>query len=85
MIAIGKKSKKLRNWKETHKEKEERIESEKESRKDRRNRVQKELEEYKISHRMGVLRDRLRVLDSEADIVRKEIRRLESRLTKPPE
>ena len=85
MIEIGKKSKKLRNWKETRKEKEERIESEKESRKERRNRVQKELEEYKISHRMGVLRDRLRVLDSEADIVQKEIRRLESRLPPPTE
>jgi len=85
MIEIGKKSKKLRNWKETRKEKEERIESEKESRKERRIRVQKELEEYKISHRMGVLRDRLRVLDSEADIVGKEIRRLESRLPQPPE
>ena len=72
-------------WKETRKEKDERIESEKESRKERRNRVQKELEEYKISHRMGVLRDRLRILDSEANIVRKEIRRLESRLPKPSE
>ena len=82
MIEKGKKSKKLRNLKETRKEKEERIESEKESRKEQRNRVQKELEEYKISHRLGVLRDRLRVLDSEAEIVRKEIRRLES---KPPE
>ena len=82
MIEKGKQSKKLRNLKETRKEKEERIESEKESRKEQRNRVQKELEEYKISHRLGVLRDRLRVLDSEAEIVRKEIRRLES---KPPE
>ena len=72
-------------WKETRKEKNERIESEKESRKEKRNRVQKELEEYKISHRMGVLRDRLRILDSEANIVRKEIRRLESRLPKPSE
>ena len=85
MIEIGKTSKKLRNWKETHKEKEERIEREKGSRKERRNRVQKELEEYKICQRMGVLRDRLRVLDSEADIVQKEIRRLESRLPPPTE
>jgi len=84
-IEKGKGSKKPLYWKETRKEKDERIESEKESRKERRNRVQKELEEYKISHRMGVLRDRLRVLDSEANIVRKEIRRLESRLSPPPE
>lgn len=85
MIEIGKKSKNLRNWRETPKEKEERIKSEKENRKERRNRVQQELEEYKICQRMGVLRDRLRVLDSEADIVRKEIRHLESRMSPPPE
>ena len=72
-------------WKESRKDKDERIEKEKETRKERREKVQRELEEYKISHRVGVLRDRLRVLDSEATIVRNEIRRLESRKSSPEE
>ena len=84
-IKKEKDTKKHLYWKETRKDKDERIEKEKETRKERREKVQRELEEYKISHRVGVLRDRLRVLDSEATIVRNEIRRLESRKSSPEE
>ena len=84
-IKKEKDTKKHLYWKESRKDKDERIEKEKETRKDRRIKVQRELEEYKITHRMGVLRDRLRVLDSEATIVRNEIRRLESRQSTPEE
>ena len=84
-IKKEKDTKKHLYWKESRKDKDERIEKEKETRKDKRIKVQRELEEYKISHRMGVLRDRLRVLDSEATIVRNEIRRLESRQSTPEE
>ena len=84
-IKKEKDTKKHLYWKESRKDKDERIEKEKETRKERREKVQKELEEYKISHRLGVLRDRLRVLDSEATIVRNEIRRLESRQSLPEE
>ena len=84
-IKKDKDTKKHLYWKESRKDKDERIEKEKETRKERREKVQKELEEYKISHRLGVLRDRLRVLDSEAKIVRNEIRRLESRKSTPEE
>ena len=84
-IKKEKDTKKHLYWKESRKDKDERIEKEKETRKERREKVQKELEEYKISHRLGVLRDRLRVLDSEATIVRNEIRRLESRQSPPEE
>ena len=84
-IKKEKDTKKHLYWKESRKDKDERIEKEKETRKERREKVQKELEEYKISHRLGVLRDRLRILDSEATIVRNEIRRLESRKSTPEE
>ena len=84
-IKKEKDTKKHLYWKESRKDKDERIEKEKETRKERREKVQRELEEYKISHRVGVLRDRLRVLDSEATIVRNEIRRLESRKSSPEE
>merc|ERR1719266_2119672 len=59
--------------------KSERIVREKETRKKKRERIQKEHAEGKIAHRIYVLRERLRVLDSEATIVRNEIRRLESK------
>ena len=41
--------------------------------KERRYWVQKELEVYKISYRMGVLKDGLKILDSEANIVQKKL------------
>merc|ERR1711997_182542 len=65
--------------------KSERIEREKETRKRRRERIQKEHNDGKIAHRIYVLRERLRVLDSEATIVRNEIRRLESKQSPPSE
>lgn len=52
-----------------------------ETRKQKRTRVQKELEDYKISHRLGVLRYRLQIIDSESDIIRNEIRSLEKTLS----
>ena len=54
-----------------------------ETRKERRQRIQKELNDGKILHRIGVLRERLKTLDSEAAIVRNEIQRLESRNAPP--
>ena len=84
-IKKEKDTKKHLYWKESRKDKEERFEKEKETRKERRDKVQRELEEYKISHRLGVLRDRLRVLDSEATIIRNEVRRLESKKSTPEE
>jgi len=57
----------------------------KESRKERRQRIQKELHDGKIAHRISVLRDRLKLLDSEALIVRNEIRSLESKRSTPDE
>ena len=57
----------------------------KESRKERRQRIQKELHDGKIAHRISVLRDRLKLLDSEALIVRNEIRSLESKRSAPDE
>ena len=72
-------------WKESRKDKEERIEKEKESRKEKRERLQKEHNDQKTWHRISVLRERLRTLDSEATIVRNEIRRLESRQSPPEE
>ena len=65
--------------------KSERIEKEKETRKKKRERIQKEHNDGKIAHRIYVLRERLRVLDSEATIVRNEIRRLESKQSPPSE
>merc|ERR1712156_845034 len=52
-----------------------------ETRKQKRTRVLKELEGYKISHRLGVLRYRLQIIDSESDIIRNEIRSLEKTLS----
>ena len=81
----GKKGKKLYWNKEDPKENNERIEREKETRKEKRERIQKEHNDGKIAHRIYVLRERLRILDSEATIVRKEIRRLESKQSPPSE
>jgi len=55
--------------------------NESETRKQKRTRVRKELEDYKISHRLGVLRYRLQIIDSESDIIRNEIRSLEKSLS----
>ena len=84
-IKKDKDTKKHLYWKESRKDKEERIEKEKESRKEKRERLQKEHNDQKTWHRISVLRERLRTLDSEATIVRNEIRRLESRQSPPEE
>jgi len=55
--------------------------NETETRKQKRTRIRKELEDYKISHRMGVLKYRLQIIDSESEIVRNEIRTLEKSLS----
>ena len=84
-IKKEKDTKKHLYWKESRIDKEERIEKEKESRKEKRERLQKEHIDQKTWHRISVLRERLRTLDSEATIVRNEIRRLESRQSPPEE
>ena len=51
----------------------------KETHKEKQQRIQKELNNGKIAQRIIVSRDRLKLLDSEAVIVRNMIRRLESK------